>query len=161
MKQSMSMLFSLIILFIGSMACKTEDNMMDYNTQEEADGGSTADSTGSRFIIRIGSKSFTATLLSNPAATSFKARLPMTVAMSELNGNEKLYNLPSNLPANASNPGTIQTGDLMLYGSSTIVLFYKTFTTPYSYTRLGRIIDTSGLASAAGSGNVTVMFEME
>ena len=82
--------------------------------------------------------------------------LPMTVNMSELNGNEKYFDLSVKLPINASNPGTIQSGELMIYGSNTLVLFYKTLSTSYSYTRLGRINDTTGLAAAVGSGSVTV-----
>ena len=81
--------------------------------------------------------------------------------MKELNNNEKYYDLPHSLPTNSSNPGTIQNGDLMLYGSKTIVLFYKTFPTSYSYTRLGYINNPSGLQSALGSGNVTVTFELQ
>jgi hypothetical protein len=69
--------------------------------------------------------------------------------------------LPNNLPGNASNPGTIQAGDLMLYGSNTLVLFYKSFSTAYSYTRLARIDNPSGLVAALGSGNVTVRFELQ
>ena len=78
--------------------------------------------------------------------------------MKELNGNEKYFDLPSNLPSNASNPGTIQPGDLMLYGSNTLVLFYKSFSTTYNYTPMGRIDDASGLTAALDSGNVTVTF---
>jgi hypothetical protein len=85
----------------------------------------------------------------------------MMVAMVELNGNEKYVDLPSNLPANASNPGTIQNGDLMLYGANTLVLFYKSFSTSYRYTKLGRIDDPAGLAAAVGSGDVSVTFALQ
>ena len=111
--------------------------------------------------IKVGSTSFTATISNNAASAAFKALLPMTVNMIELNGNEKYVDLSGDLPVNASNPGAIQTGDLMLYGSNTLVLFYKTFSTSYSYTRLGRIDNTSGLADALSSGDVTVTYELQ
>ncbi len=85
----------------------------------------------------------------------------MTVDMIELNANEKYVDLRRELPTAAANPVTIEAGDLMLYGSSTFVLFYKTFATSYAYTKLGRIDDTAGLAAALGSGNVLVTYELE
>src|SRR5918993_1258643 len=111
--------------------------------------------------ISIGTNTFTATLHNNATVTSFKLRLPMTVNMEDLNANEKYFDLPNNLPTNASNPGTIQAGDLMLYGSNTLVLFYTTFSTSYNYTPLGRIENAAGLAAALGSGNVAVTFELQ
>ena len=111
--------------------------------------------------ITIGTNTFTATLYNNATVNAFKTRLPMTINMRELNGNEKYFDLADNLPANASNPDTIQTGDLMLYGSNTLVLFYKSFSTSYSYTPMGRIDNTSGLTAALGSGNISVKFELE
>ena len=111
--------------------------------------------------IKVGSTSFTATISNSATSAAFKAMLPMTVNMIELNGNEKYADLSGDLPTNASNPGTIQSGDLMIYGSSTLVLFYKSFPTSYPYTKLGRIDDVTGLAAAVGSGNVTVTYELE
>jgi hypothetical protein len=79
--------------------------------------------------------------------------------MTELNGNEKYYDLSNSLPKNSSNPESIKNGDLMLYGSNTLVLFYKSFSTPYSYTRIGSIDDPTGLEEALGTGNVSVTFD--
>jgi hypothetical protein len=104
---------------------------------------------------------FTATLLDNNSARAFREMLPLTMKMTELNGNEKYCDLNKSLPTNPSSPKMIANGELMLYGSETLVLFYATFSTSYSYTKLGQVDDATSLASALGSGNVTVTFELE
>lgn len=109
--------------------------------------------------IRIGDKIFTATLADTPAAKAFGALLPLTITMTELNGNEKYHNLADDLPASSSRPGTIRCGDLMLYGTDCVVLFYETFASPYSYTRIATVTSPEGLADALGSGNPRVSFE--
>lgn len=110
-------------------------------------------------LIQAGGSTFRATLDDSETGRAFAALLPMTVSMTELNGNEKYYDLPQPLPTASYRPGTIHAGDLLLWGSSTAVLFYETFSSPYSYTRIGRIADPTGLAEAVGRGNVTVTFE--
>ncbi len=115
---------------------------------------------GNRIIIRIGDTVFAATLSDNATAAAFKKLLPLSLTMTELNGNEKLARLPGTMPARASTPASIQTGDLMLYGPSTLVLFYKSFSTTYSYTKIGRIDDPAGLEAALGSGNVALTFDV-
>jgi len=117
-----------------------------------------AEEESNTMTISINGKSFNAELDDSPTAEAFRNSLPMTLDMSELNGNEKYYYLDSSLPTNASKPGTINTGDIMLYGNNCVVVFYKTFSTPYSYTRIGRITDTSGLEDAVGSGDVEITF---
>ena len=111
--------------------------------------------------ITVNDQTFTATLLDNNSAKAFKEMLPLTIKMIELNGNEKYCDLKKSLPTNPSYPKTITNGDLMLYGSETLVLFYETFSTSYSYTKLGQVDNATGLASALGSRNVTVTFELE
>ena len=91
----------------------------------------------------------------------FAAQLPLTLDMSELDGNEKHADLPKPLPANARRPGTIRNGHLMLYGGDTLVVFYQTFQSSYSYTRLGRVDDPSDLAQALGPRGVPVLFSRD
>ena len=146
MKQLITFLSCLICIQL--FACCNKSNEMTSSPNNVLNTDSM------KLKITIGTNTFTATLYNNATVTAFKTRLPMTINMRELNGNEKYFDLPNNLPANASNPGTIQAGDLMLYGSNTLVLFYKSFSTSYNYTRLARIDNPSGLAAALGSGNV-------
>jgi len=119
-----------------------------------------AEVVAEKMHVIVGDKTFQASFADNTTAEAFKALLPLTLDMTELNGNEKYNYLSTSLPTDASNPGTIQAGDIMLYGSSCVVLFYETFNTSYSYTRIGSVDDPTGLADALGVGNVTVKFEM-
>lgn len=106
----------------------------------------------------VGERRFAITLIDNPAARAFTAQLPLMLDMAELNGNEKHADLPKALPTNARRPGTIRNGDLMIYGSNTLVVFYLTFDSSYSYTRLGRVDDPADLAQALGQRGVRVIF---
>lgn len=154
MKQLLFIAFFAVSL-ISCASCSKNLSPADNNSNNNINP------TGSKMRLKIGSSTFTATLYDNATATAFKSHLPMTVNMIYLNDNEKYFNLPQGLPTNASNPGTVQNGDLMLYGANTLVLFYKTFSTSYSYTRLGRVDDFAGLVAALGSGNVNVTFELQ
>jgi hypothetical protein len=57
-----------------------------------------------RMWMAVGERRFAVTLTDNAAARAFAAQLPLTLNMSELNGNEKHADLPKPLPANASRP---------------------------------------------------------
>jgi hypothetical protein len=114
-----------------------------------------------KIVITAGSKKFSLSLYDNEAAKKFATMLPLTVNMSELNGNEKYCYLSESLPTKSERPSGIQKGDLMLYGSDCLVLFYESFSTSYSYTALGKIDDPEGLEKALGSGAVRVTFESQ
>ena len=118
----------------------------------------TSEENMSTCTIRIANKTFEAQLETNPTAQSFAKLLPLDLTMEELNGNEKYHFFDQEFPSNPSPVGHVEAGDLMLYGNDCVVLFYKSFDTPYSYTRIGRIADVEGLEQAVGSGNVTVSF---
>lgn len=119
------------------------------------------DTKNQNMKITIGTTTFTAILDNTKTATAFKAKLPVTITMEELNGNEKFHFFKESFPQNASVPSTINEGDLMLYGDNCLVLFYKTFETTYSYTRIGHIENTAGLKDALGKGSVVVKFSNE
>ena len=157
MKPILAFLVCISALFFSSARCGIQRAPTATGTTIDTNINSSAN----KMKIRIGSTSFSATLYDNATAAAFKSMLPLTVNMVELNGNEKYVDLSRKLPTDASNPGTIQNGDLMLYGSSTVVLFYKTFSTSYNYTKMGRIDNVEGLTAALGSGNVKVTFELK
>lgn len=115
----------------------------------------------SRMWMTVGGRRFAITLADTEAARAFADMLPLTLDMEELNGNEKKKELPNALPTDASRPGTIRNGDLLLWGSRTVVIFYLTFDSPYSYTRLGRVDDSAGLAQALGRRDVRVVFSKQ
>lgn len=118
-------------------------------------------SEASRLWMTVGERRFAITLADTKAARAFSAILPLTLDMEELNGNEKKKDLPDALPTEATRPGTIRNGDLMLWGSRTVVIFYLTFDSSYSYTRLGRVDDPAGLAQALGRRDVRVVFSRD
>lgn len=152
----MKQLLILVFFAVSQVSCAS----CSKNTSPVQDNTNNSTTpTGSKMKLKIGNSTFTASLYDNATVTAFKSLLPMSVNMMDLNNNEKYVDLPRSLPTSVGNLGTIQAGDLMLYGSSTLVLFYKTFSTSYSYTKLGRIDDVAGFVAALGSGNVTVTFE--
>ena len=165
-RHTATLLPSLVTAMILGAACDAADRPIAKLAPASDPASSskvqaTSNAVEDKMKITIGSKTFEATLEDNPTVTKLKALLPLRLNMTELNGNEKYYDLSTRLPTDARRPGTIQAGDLMLYGDNTLVLFYKTFKTSYTYTRLGRINTPSGLAAAVGAGNVTVTFERE
>lgn len=101
---------------------------------------------------------FSLQLYDNAAAEAFEELLPLTLTMNELNGNEKFFYFSSEFPITPSNSTALHTGDLMLYGSNCLVLFYQSFSISYSYTPLGRIKDATLLPQALGSKEAIVHF---
>ena len=109
--------------------------------------------------LAIGGTDYTATLADTDAARLLAERLPMRLSMTELNGNEKYANLDKPLPTKTEKVRRIEAGDVMLWGDNCLVVFYKSFDTPYSYTRIGRISDAKGLAKSLGNGDAEVVFQ--
>lgn len=157
MKRSL-FFFGIMLICMTLTAC--ESGMSQSGSQVPPPNPGTEKGSEMRIRIIAGNLTFTATLLDNPTTRVLVAQFPLIQDMSELNGNEKYYYLSGNLPTDNGRVGTISNGDLMLYGSNCLVLFYESFSTSYSYTRLGRIDDPSGLKNALGGGAVLVTFDI-
>ena len=106
----------------------------------------------------LNGQDFDIELADNDTARAFAGMLPLSGTMSELNGNEKYLRVSDALPSNPTNPGTIEAGDVMLYQDDCIVVFYETHPSSYTYTRIGKITDATGLVAAVGSGSVQATF---
>ena len=154
--RALSLLLGLLVL--GACEASAQLAARPPAAAVAAAGATAVRSEESRMWMTVGERRFAITLTDNPSARAFAVQLPLTLNMAELNGNEKHADLQRALPVNASRPGTIRNGDLMLYGSNTLVVFYVTFESSYSYTRLGSVDDPAGLAQALGRRDVRVVF---
>lgn len=137
-------------------------NTENSNTTEQESimtATNTIKKANNKITVKIGDKEFTAQLYDNKTANAFSDMLPLTLDMNELHGNEKYYNLSTSLPTSSTAVGQIKNGDIMLYGDNCIVLFYDSFSTQYSYTKIGYIENTSQLAETLGIGNITITFD--
>lgn len=110
--------------------------------------------------VQIGEHTFTATLEDNVAVDAFVGMMeeaPVVIRMSDYSGFEKVGSLGTSLPSDNSQT-TTKAGDIVLYNSSQIVIFYGS--NSWSYTRIGKIDDLTGWEDALGSGDVTVTFSI-
>ena len=132
------------------MACNTEEisNNMNPDINQEKE-----------IQLIVNQESFTITVFDNTSADALLSLLPLTLEMRDLNSNEKYATLPQSLPTAPIQPATIYTGDMMLYGNNTLVIFYKTFDNVYSYTPMGKVNHPQRLQQVLGSGNVSITLE--
>ena len=134
----------LVLILIFSVGCSAEKK---------------SDEVEMRIKISVGEQIFYANLENNPSTQELIKKLPLEVEMTELNGNEKYYKFAENFPSDDKKISEIREGDLMLYGSNYLVIFYKNFSTSYSYTRLGKIENPANLSKVLGSDNIRVKIE--
>ena len=85
---------------------------------------------------------------------------PLTIQMSMYGGFEQVGSIGTRLPSNDTQT-TTSAGDIVLYSSNQIVVFYGS--NSWAYTRLGHITDQdgSGMASLLNNGNVTITISIE
>ena len=113
--------------------------------------------------ITIDGRSMAATLADNVATKALVEKLanePITINMTNYGGFEKVGALPWSLPS-ADTQITTKPGDIMLYTSNNIVIFYGQ--NSWAYTPLGILetSDASEISSFVGSGNKQVYISLD
>lgn len=130
---------------------KVEEQTEEPNSKVEE----SEDNMDNTIKVIIENKSYVANLEQNETVKEFLNMLPQEFDMSDLHGNEKYIYLDTKLPTNSYNPKRIEAGDIMLFGNDCLVVFYKSFDTTYSYTKIGHIENFDDL----GSRDIKIKFE--
>ena len=143
MKKVLYILF-LVIISISIIGCEKSNNNFTEKVSDTVK-------------VFINDKEYKLNLYDNETVNSLVKLFPLEVTMKTLNENEVYVYLDESLPTNSSNPKTIHSGDVMLYGDNCLVIFYKTFNTSYSYTKIGHIDDLPII----NDDTVTVRIEKE
>ena len=149
MKKVLYSLLIITLIFIVTGCNNKQSNNIESN---EIDNSNEVISS---MKVVINEEEYIINLEDNETVKNFINMLPIELNMNELNGNEKYIYLDNTLPTNPYNPKRINAGDVMLYGNNCLVIFYESFDTPYSYTKMGHIDNLPDL----GNGSVIVRFE--
>ena len=156
MKKLLLIAICSLLLFTGCSNKSDNINNNETNTStNEVLETKENDVKMSNIKVIIEDKDYTLKLENNKTAEEFVSLLPKKFNMSELNGNEKYVYMRNSLTTNSLYPKHIEIGDVMLFGDNCLVIFYKSFDTSYSYTKIGHIENLDNL----GNDNIIVKFE--
>ncbi len=122
--------------------------------------GSGEEAKDLKMHVQIGEYSFMATLEDNAAVSELIEMMrskPVAIEMDDYSGFEKVGPLGTRLTALDVQTAT-QPGDIVLYNSSNIVIFYGA--NSWAYTRIGHIDDLTNWDAALDSGSITAVFSL-
>lgn len=152
----------LVTGMISLTACGTREDSDDFMSQ-------TVTETKEQLLqdevtemkVEVNGYTFHAALENNDAVTELVKMMreqPVVINMSDYSGFEKVGSLGTTLPSSNSQT-TTKAGDIVLYNSNQIVVFYGS--NSWSYTRIGHITDLTGWQEALGAGDVTITFSID
>ena len=110
-----------------------------------------------KVYIDINNETFEMDLEDNSTVSALVKMLPLYLSMSDLNGNEKYAYFDKPLPTNTYSPKHVEAGDIMLFGDNCLVIFYESFDTSYSYSKIGRINNMPSL----GDGSILISIRVK
>ncbi len=162
----MTKMLGLLLAVLGLAACGTVGSTASpapspsAAPSQEVTAPQPSAEEGSVLNITVGDQTLTATFADTPSAEEFRALLaqgPVTVTMEDYGGFEKVGPLGTTL-IRSDERITTQPGDIILYQGDQITIYYDTNT--WTFTRLARIDDPSGLRELLGDGTVQVTFSL-
>ena len=144
-----------ILLIIGGIYyTQIKDKYNEYREMiRDISGDNYAEEKKMNIIIN--DKSYSITLEDNDTVNDLINILPLDITMDDLNDNEKYYYLDKNISSKPVSYTSINKGDIMLFGNNCLVIFYESFDTSYSYTKIGHIDNLDDL----GNGSIIAKFE--
>lgn len=151
----LAVISSLFVITRFSNKLKIDKNIKIDNTIIESEYDNNM-KTATNISVTINKKIYKVILEETKTAQTFAELLPKEFHMNELNGNEKYVYMDNFLPTNSSNPKHIRAGDVMLYENNCLVIFYESFDTSYSYTKIGHIDNLPNL----GNSDITIKFNL-
>lgn len=150
----------LMIALAASGTAEPAQDSSPASLESSSEPETVLEETEMKLNVEVNGTIFTAALEDNAAVDAFVEMMreaPVVIEMSDYSGFEKVGPLGTSLPTSNSQT-TTQAGDIVLYNSSQIVIFYGS--NSWSYTRLGKIDDLTGWEEALGIGDVTVTFSV-
>ena len=161
MNKKLTIFIPILIAIIASVVVTTvmmnnkgkEPNLLPEANQSIDNEEMTMD----KVYININNKKLGIDLENNSTTSALIKLLPLELSMNDLNGNEKYVYLNESLPTNTYNPKHIEAGDVMLFGDNCLVIFYKSFDTSYSYSKIGHINNLPSL----DDGNISISIDVK
>ena len=122
-------------LFLSFTILSCQNNKLSINSITKE----STEQMNDNISLILNSQTYQIKLENNDTVNQLISMLPLTIEMNELNGNEKYCYLDTTLKVNPIKIKNITKGDVMIYGTNCLVIFYKSFATQYSYTKIGHI----------------------
>ena len=154
----MKKVITIIVVILLLTGCKStiiskrEDNTTSYENNGEI--------KNMNVFLLINDNKYKVEIEDNSTTKELIKHLPLELDSKELNGNEKYNYLDFSLPTNSYHPEEIKTGDIMLYNDNCLVLFYDTFKTSYSYTKIGHV-DIDNIKELVGTDSIKIKIIVE
>ena len=163
MKKELKISIPILIVIIISVIVTTiimnnKEPVIDPNlTQEASQQKVNEENPMNEIFVNLNGQKLKINLEDNSTTSALIKLLPLSLSMNDLNDNEKYAYLDESLPTNTFSPKHIESGDVMLYGDNCLVIFYKSFSTNYDYTKIGHIDNLPNL----GDGEVSISISTE